>query len=178
MSNNTPAPADLLPCPFCGGEAEMDHYQPFRNYRTGAPLDQVAIYCTVCNAQISHYPGDLSLSREETAEIVVAEWNRRAAAITPQPDARDAEQAWKCAAMACSDPNGPQDCGWPMCGCDPYAEKVIEAISESGITPAPDPHDAEIERLREALKGIMVRLGNLGLTDARGEAALAKSEGQ
>lgn len=79
MRENTPAPADLLPCPFCGGEAEMDHYQPFRHYRTGAPLDQVAIYCTVCNAQVSHYPGDLSLSREETAEIVVAEWNRRAA---------------------------------------------------------------------------------------------------
>jgi len=28
--------------------------------------------------------------------------------------------------------NDPQDCDWPVCGCDPYADKVIEALSESG----------------------------------------------
>ena len=26
----------------------------------------------------------------------------------------------------------PQDCNWPFCGCDPYADKVVESISESG----------------------------------------------
>ena len=66
---------ELKPCPFCGGEAEMDYYQPFRHYRTGEPLDQPAVYCRDCSAQIAHYPGDLSLSREETAEIVIAAWN-------------------------------------------------------------------------------------------------------
>jgi hypothetical protein len=29
---------------------------------------------------------------------------------------------------------GPQDCDWPFCGCDPYADKAIEAIQESGFT--------------------------------------------
>lgn len=29
--------------------------------------------------------------------------------------------------------NDPADCNWPMCGCDPYAEKVIDALIESGI---------------------------------------------
>jgi hypothetical protein len=26
--------------------------------------------------------------------------------------------------------NDPQDCDWPVCGCDPYADKVIAALDE------------------------------------------------
>ncbi|MFK4507677.1 hypothetical protein LPJ38_24160 [Bradyrhizobium daqingense] len=26
-----------------------------------------------------------------------------------------------------------QDCDWPFCGCDPYADKVLDAIAESGL---------------------------------------------
>lgn len=29
-------------------------------------------------------------------------------------------------------PDPPQDCDWPLCGCDPHAEKVIEALKEAG----------------------------------------------
>lgn len=28
--------------------------------------------------------------------------------------------------------NDPVDCDWPFCGCDPYANRVMEAINESG----------------------------------------------
>ncbi len=28
--------------------------------------------------------------------------------------------------------NDPQDCEWPVCGCDPYADKVIAALDEAG----------------------------------------------
>lgn len=28
--------------------------------------------------------------------------------------------------------NDSADCDWPGCGCDPYAQKVIDAIEESG----------------------------------------------
>lgn len=38
--------------------------------------------------------------------------------------------AWKCAAIS-----DRADCGWPFCGCDPKAEKVLESIAE---------HDMEI----------------------------------
>jgi hypothetical protein len=31
--------------------------------------------------------------------------------------------------------NTPQDCDWPVCGCDPYADKVIAALQESGKLP-------------------------------------------
>ena len=42
------------------------------------------------------------------------------------------EPAWKCKANPTADP--PLDCDWPFCGCDPLADKVIEAIQESGFS--------------------------------------------
>lgn len=47
-------------------------------------------------------------------------------------------EGWRCAAR--QQPNGPDtpaDCDWPVCGCDPAANKVIEALEESGALPAP-----------------------------------------
>ncbi len=40
----------------------------------------------------------------------------------------------QCAARAQGTPGGidPAECDWPMCGCDPHATKVIEALSEAG----------------------------------------------
>lgn len=38
---------------------------------------------------------------------------------------------WKCGARASIDP--PQDCDWPFCGCDPYANKVMETLQECGV---------------------------------------------
>lgn len=38
-------------------------------------------------------------------------------------------QQWRfdCKALNCAD----QDCNWPLCGCDPYADKVIATFAES-----------------------------------------------
>jgi hypothetical protein len=41
----------------------------------------------------------------------------------------------QCAARKQSLPD-PADCNWPLCGCDPMAAKVIEALQESGLFPA------------------------------------------
>lgn len=41
------------------------------------------------------------------------------------------QQQWKCGANKAADP--PQDCDWPLCGCDPHAEKVIAALQECGL---------------------------------------------
>ena len=44
-----------------------------------------------------------------------------------------AQGTWKCKARAANmGANDPQDCDWPVCGCDPHADKVIEALQESG----------------------------------------------
>ena len=55
-------------------------------------------------------------------------------------ETRAAQPQWACKANRTADP--PLDCDWPTCGCDPYADKVIEALEESGILPAAQPGDA------------------------------------
>ncbi len=52
--------------------------------------------------------------------------------------------------------NDPQDCNWPLCGCDPHADKVIETLNESGLCVVPDSgdHFELIQAGCEALKGM------------------------
>lgn len=68
---------ELKPCPFCGEDAEVDTRQAFRHYRTGEPLEQVAVFCTGCCANISWYPGDLNSDRDATEEFCITAWNTR-----------------------------------------------------------------------------------------------------
>lgn len=51
------------------------------------------------------------------------------ARLRSAPETRMA--AWKCKARNSWLPE-PQDCDWPVCGCDPHANRVIEALGESG----------------------------------------------
>lgn len=48
----------------------------------------------------------------------------------PRGFAAEMLKNWKCPARPTADP--PEDCNWPICGCDPVANKVIEALEESG----------------------------------------------
>lgn len=42
--------------------------------------------------------------------------------------------AFRCSALHSSvGANLPQECNWPMCSCDPYADKVIAALQECGV---------------------------------------------
>jgi len=47
-------------------------------------------------------------------------------AVAPNLAGRRAE--FTCKARRTADP--PEDCDWPTCGCDPYAEKVLATIEE------------------------------------------------
>lgn len=40
-------------------------------------------------------------------------------------------EKWKCVARHGIATDPPQDCDWPMCGCDPRANKVLEALQEA-----------------------------------------------
>lgn len=54
---------------------------------------------------------------------------------TDQPD----ERRYSCQAIeGRTDANDPQDCGWPTCGCDSKANRVIEALEESGHLQQPN----------------------------------------
>lgn len=44
----------------------------------------------------------------------------------------------------------PQDCGWPTCGCDPYADKVLAALEESGAVVDRAEHDRRVTELLKA----------------------------
>lgn len=54
------------------------------------------------------------------------------AIATYGPPPERAEATWECKARKYAGPD-PQDCDWPVCGCDSHADKVIEALEESGM---------------------------------------------
>lgn len=70
--------AELKPCPFCGGDAEMDIGQNYRNITTSNLEQQCAIYCTSCGAQHSlcyrDFPG---ICHERVIDDVKLNWNAR-----------------------------------------------------------------------------------------------------
>lgn len=65
-------------------------------------------------------------------------------------EAEEERMAFKCKANRTADPS--QDCDWPRCGCDPYAEKVIAALEESGGALTERDTAIRAEALREAAK--------------------------
>lgn len=56
-------------------------------------------------------------------------WN---AMLVAAPAAPVDKAAYKCAARASVGAHDLQECDWPVCGCDPHADKVIAALQESG----------------------------------------------
>ena len=66
----------LLPCPFCGGDAEMDTRQGYLALGTGRPGNRIAVYCQHCDADMGVCIEDVpDITPEQVAEM----WNRRAA---------------------------------------------------------------------------------------------------
>lgn len=66
----------LKPCPFCGGEAEMDTRQGYLALGTGRLGNRIAVYCRSCNADMGVCVEDVpDIEPEQVADM----WNRRAA---------------------------------------------------------------------------------------------------
>jgi hypothetical protein len=72
MSDGEP----LKPCPFCGGDAEMDTRQAYVALGSGRLGSAIAIYCTACTASVSTCREDVP---DITPEEMTDQWNRRAA---------------------------------------------------------------------------------------------------
>lgn len=51
--------------------------------------------------------------------------------------------------------NTPQDCDWPCCGCDPYADKVIAVLQERG-TPTYEELGAIVARMPRTADGVTI----------------------
>jgi len=67
--------ADLLPCPFCGGEPKL------RTHRSGEDSMEAYVECPTCEVRTTYYED----SYAPVADAVGA-WNRR----TPSPQTREA----------------------------------------------------------------------------------------
>lgn len=71
--------ADLLPCPFCGGNAELDTRRSYRKIGSGDLDDAVAVYCLECTADHMACRADhIGLTTDDLVDMVSAAWNRRA----------------------------------------------------------------------------------------------------
>lgn len=75
----------LEPCPFCGGEAEMDASQAYTNFFNKRTETGIAIFCRDCGVQQMVCRGDVP---DIEPEQVIALWNRRA---TPKADGGERE---------------------------------------------------------------------------------------
>lgn len=62
----------LKPCPFCGGQAELDSKRAFREFLSGKTSDSIAVYCTKCCVEISVCVPDVP---DIQPEQVVYMWN-------------------------------------------------------------------------------------------------------
>lgn len=67
-----------------------------------------------------------------------------ATATTPEP--------FRCKAreQGTAGGNDPADCDWPKCGCDPYAERVIDALEEAGALRTTESESPSLTRLKAA----------------------------
>lgn len=61
--------AELKPCPFCGGEAELEHPHSF-----GVSFEYSGVRCIKCRARIEPILKSFSYSSDELA---IEAWNRR-----------------------------------------------------------------------------------------------------
>lgn len=85
-----PVTGELLPCPFCGGAAETDSQQAYRNISTGYAETAVAVYCTACGAQHTICRGDVP---DAELSDVTELWNKRTAPPAPAGEAERLREA-------------------------------------------------------------------------------------
>lgn len=79
MTQETKVTQELKPCPFCGGEAEMDTMQGYLILHSGELDNRSTIYCLDCDAEMGFCHADLDSWQIEAAiKNLITAWNTRA----------------------------------------------------------------------------------------------------
>lgn len=95
---------ELKPCPFCGGDAELDTMQGYLALSSGRLGNRATVYCTRCGADMGFcYEDAPGTPSEDIVNQVVDDWNRRAVNSLPAlVKAREKRAEWhKC---SCPEP--------------------------------------------------------------------------
>jgi len=79
--------SELLPCPFCGAPAEWDTSRGYRMMSSGQLGKSVAVYCTVCPADMTWCREDFrGIDSDDLMAMLFEKWNQRAVASAPAED--------------------------------------------------------------------------------------------
>lgn len=80
QQNDDGGPDQLKPCPFCGGDAELDANQAYCDINTGHIGTAISIYCVGCGVSITLCRKDMpEYSVDELVEIITNTWQKRQA---------------------------------------------------------------------------------------------------
>src|SRR5580765_4432377 len=85
---------------------------------------------------------DASKVEEDYPDPAIRSLVRDLLAATGLSQAEGARKACAALNQGSAGGNDPADCDWPMCGCDPHADKVVAALHEQGLIVANDPEEA------------------------------------
>ena len=72
--NQPNAAPELLPCPFCGAQAEAYHAGERKPFNDGSIAGEVVIDCSECDCNVGEYT---------TYEVAARIWNTRATPLAP-----------------------------------------------------------------------------------------------
>lgn len=109
-------------------------------------IDETIAACTEC--------GSWGFPRRSDCESCTAVVDAEIAHETPGAAVLAGSETWKCGArnQGYTGADYPAECNWPLCSCDPYANKVIAALDECGAiaSPAPIPAQPPLADIPEA----------------------------
>jgi len=122
---------ELKPCPFCGGDAELDTMQGYRALSSGRLGNRATVYCTRCGADMGFcYEDAPGTPSEDIVNQVVDDWNRRSVNSLPAL-VKALEAARKFIADEYRDPAAEVYGHWLSAEARPVFDEICDALGSN-----------------------------------------------